>query len=133
VLRPGAPLLTCWNSQRDDPRAKQLWDAWNTVIPAERRATVGARPDDDPNFAEGEGWVKSGDPQSYEYTSLFIPQQHIDRLRRRVWSRLWRLTDEEINAGVAAVEAAVAALFDDPAAEIPLSGEFYVQAYLPGA
>jgi hypothetical protein len=108
-----------------------LWDAWNAAVPPERRQQIGARPDENPLFLVDEGWTKQGDEQVHEYTITFTPQLHLDRLRWRIWSRLWRLTDEELAAGVAAVEAAIAEQFENPAAEIQQTDRFHVQAYLP--
>lgn len=133
VLRPGGLLLSCWNDGPNHPAITALWDAWNTVIPPERRHQIGAEPAQDPRYLEHEGWRQQGETQVCEYTVSFVPQQHIDRLRRRVWSRLWRLTDEELNAGVAAVEAAALAQFGDLATEIQADSSFHVQAYLPPA
>jgi ubiquinone/menaquinone biosynthesis C-methylase UbiE len=133
VLRPGAPLLLCWNAGDDLPQVKKLWDAWNAAIPLERRTQVGAKADQDPLFLVDEGWRKHGSEQVHEFPVMFSPQRHLDRLRNRIWSRLWHLTDEELNAGVAAVEAATAELFSDPNVEIPHKGQFHVQAYLPPA
>lgn len=131
VLRPGAPLLLCWNAGEEHPQVKQLWEAWNEIIPLERRTQVGAKADQDPLFLVDEGWQKHGGELVHEFPVNFNPQQHLERLRKRVWSRLWHLTDEEVNAGVAAVEAAIAAQFSHPNTEITHSGRFHVQAYLP--
>jgi ubiquinone/menaquinone biosynthesis C-methylase UbiE len=133
VLRPGAPLLLCWNAGDEHPQVKKLWDAWNNAIPLERRTQVGAKADQDPLFLIGEGWRKQGVEQIHEFAVNFIPQRHLDRLRSRVWSRLWHLTDEELNAGVAAVEAAISEQFSNPSIEIPHTGRFHAQAYLPPA
>ena len=133
VLRPGAPLLLCWNAGDDPPQVKKLWDAWNAVIPQERRTQVGAKADQDPLFLESEGWHKHGAEQVHEFAASFNPQRHLDRLHKRIWSRLWHLTDEELTTGVAAVEAAIAQEFSNPNMEIPHTGRFHVQAYLPPA
>lgn len=131
VLRPGAPLLLCWNAGDEHPQVKKLWDAWNDAIPLERRTQVGAKADQDPLFLVDEGWQKHGSEQVHEFPVMFNPQRHVERLRQRVWSRLWQLTDEELNVGVAAVEAAIADQFSDSTIEILHSGRFHVQVYLP--
>jgi hypothetical protein len=41
------------------------------------------------------------------------------------------MSDEDINAGVAAVEAAIAKHFDDPNGRIELTAGFHAEAYLP--
>ncbi len=129
ALKPGGLLLNCWNGGQDHPRIARIWDAWNAVIPLERRTQVGAKPDQDPQFLEHEGWQKLGDERVYSYPATLNLTTFVDRMRRRVWSRLWKLTDEELDAGVAAVEAAIAEQFDDPAADIPQTGEFHIQSY----
>jgi SAM-dependent methyltransferase len=133
VLRPGAPLLLCWNGGEEHPQITKLWDAWNAVIPPERRVQVGAKADQDPFFLESEGWRKQGGEQVHEFPTRFTPQRHLEKLRGRIWSRLWHLTDEELAAGVAAVEAAIAEQFSNPHVEIPHTGQFHIQAYLPPA
>ena len=130
VLRPGAPMLICW-SGGSDALSKPLWDAWNAVIPSERSAPIGTHPEDDPAWAVAEGWVPSGAARCYEYQEEFVPRKHVEQLRRRVWSRLWRLSDAELQAGVAAVEAAVEKYYDDPTASISQVERFCVQAYVP--
>jgi SAM-dependent methyltransferase len=131
VLRPDALLLLCWNGDNEDPRITKLWNAWNAVIPPERRQQVGAQADTDPNFIVSQGWARHGDEQIYQYPTTFSPQRLVDRIRRRVFSRLWKLTDDELAAGIAAMQTAAAAHFDNPAAEYQHTGQFHVQAYLP--
>ena len=128
VLRHGALMLCCWNAGIES-QAKPLHDAWHAAVPPERRALVGIDPEDDPDFALNEGWELCGDRRVYEYDVAFIPQLHVERLRRRVWSRLWRLTDSELHKGLAAVQGAVAQLFDDPLKPLPEKEQFCVQAY----
>ncbi|MBZ0298328.1 MAG: class I SAM-dependent methyltransferase [Anaerolineae bacterium] len=129
VLHPEGVLLNCWNGGREHPQVTRLWDAWNAAIPETRRSTVGADARTNPNFLDEVGWIKQGSEQVLTYPVRFKLVDHMDRLRRRIWSRLWKLTDDELQTGIAAVEAAAAQSFNAPDAELDQVGEFHVQAY----
>lgn len=129
VLKPGGLLLNCWNGGQDHPQISKIWEAWNAAIPLERRTQVGAKADQDPQFLVHEGWQPWADEHVHSYPVTLNLTTFVDRIRRRVWSRLWKLTDDEVNAGIAAIEAAIAEEFENPAAEMAQVGQFHVQAY----
>ena len=134
VLKPGALLLNCWNSDHDrDSRITQLWDAWNATIPVEDNQRVGARADETPDFIDKEGWQPQGEIVFHTFAYTFTVARHLEHLRHRVWSRLWGMRDEDIEAGIAAVEAVASQLFEDDHEPAVLGNRFNVQAYRPNA
>ncbi len=128
VLRPGAPLLHGWNQGGD--LFKPLQEAWEAAIPEDRRREVGVRWRQRETFLAEQGWRVSGE-HSLPYTYLQAPQTFLERIEGRVWSRTWRLSDEEIAKGAAAVRAALRAHFPDPQRPLPVTAQFRVQALVP--
>lgn len=134
VLRPGAMLFNCWNDEHErDPRISQLWDAWNAVIPEERRQRVGARAEQSPDFIQQQGWQAVGEVAFISFDYTFTAARHLDLLRRKVWSRLWQLSDAEVAEGAAAVEAEARKIFNDFEEPVTLGQRFNVQAFRPPA
>jgi SAM-dependent methyltransferase len=130
VLKPGAPLLSCWNASDEDPRVKALWQAWNTVIPEERRQSVGANARSNPNFLLDQGW-RLQTHAHYTFTRTMVPAEFLDLMRRRIFSRLWSLSDEDLATGIAAMEQAAAAQFGSLDEVIHEQHSFHIQALLP--
>ena len=131
VLRPGAPLLNCWNDRTNDPRILKLWEAWDKAVPAEIQQRVGAQVEDNPDYIQSQGWTEGADLQSYEYTVVFSPAVYLDLLKRRVWASHWRLSDDDHARGIAAAEAAIPQYFDNPDQTIELPARFNAQVFLP--
>lgn len=129
VLRPGGMLLHCWGGR--NVTFAPLMAAWNAVIPDEERSTVGADYDTQPQFLEDEGWTPVGDAQEYTFAHPRAPQEFVDNLAGRIWSRTWRLSDETLQTGIAAVQAALLEHYADPSAPVAVETSFTVQAYMP--
>ena len=125
VLRPGAPLLYSWGGGGQS----ELREAWNSAVPEQPAVGVDFTDFDDDLVAAG--WRRVGTEAVYTYPDQFVPQKFLDSAKGRMWSRSWRLTDEEVAAGVAAVESYIAAHFLDPTQPVPTTGEFHVRVYLP--
>lgn len=128
VLKPGAPLVHGW-AQRDEAY-HHLWDAWNAALPS-RPPDVGAQWRQTPTFLEDEGWQPVGEPQSHTYTVERSPLDVLNWARQRLWSSTWRLTDDEIERGAAAMQAAIEAEYANPEQAHPFPATFIVRAYLP--
>ncbi len=129
VLRPGAPLLYCWT----DPETvfKTLWDAWKSAIPASSTDDLGIRFDRDPIHLIEAGWKLTEDVHTYTFTVGATPQQFVERLHNRIWSQTWRLSDDDLAKGVAAVKEIIRNEFPDPHVTISVTSAFHVRAYLP--
>jgi ubiquinone/menaquinone biosynthesis C-methylase UbiE len=130
ALKPGAPLLICWNASSEDLRIKALWNAWNAAIPPERQQTVGADARANPNFLQDQGW-RLQTQAHYTFTRSIVPTTFLDLIRQRVFSRLWSLSDEDLAAGIAAMEQAAAQHFASLDEEIAEQHSFHIQALLP--
>lgn len=128
VLKPGAPLVHGW-SKRDDSY-QHLWDAWNAALPP-RPQDVGAQWRETPNFLEEEGWQPIGEEQPHTYVVERSPMDVLEGARQRLWSSLWRLTDDEIERGAAAMRAAIEAQYPNPEQPRSFESTFIARAYLP--
>ncbi len=126
VLVPGGLLLHGWNVSDSD---LSLDEVWRSAAGIGRGAEVGVPFKDRQTFLPDNGWTPVGEEQVHKFITPRSPQDHIDALRNRTWSRTWSLSDEELNAGVAVVEAYIREHYPDPTAPIPLQSSFHVQAY----
>ncbi|GIL12842.1 MAG: type 11 methyltransferase [Chloroflexota bacterium] len=131
VLRPGAPLVHCWT--RDDQTFRKLWEAWRAVVPPEQQADAGVQWKRNPDFLLDEGWQAAGDEQTHAYSVERAPSELLEALRCRVWSSTWRLTDDELERGAVAMQAAIAADYPNPDAPLPMRYTLMARAYLPPA
>lgn len=127
TLRPGARLVHCWS--RQDVVTKQLWDVWRATIPDDHRLNVGVAWEDNETFLPQMGWQAVTDVVEHQYEHLLAPAMFLDRLRRRVWSQTWRLSDAQIGEGVAALEAFIMEKYADPNAPLKVTSGFLAQAY----
>jgi SAM-dependent methyltransferase len=130
VLKPGAWLFNCWNDNDEHSGWRRLWQAWEAAIPYGRPRRTGVDFLDDADFLINAGWQKVSS-EAYTYIHQITPGDFLDRLRRRVYSSQWSLTDDALAAGIAAVEATIVQDFGGPDTVIEQQVAFRVQAYLP--
>jgi SAM-dependent methyltransferase len=132
VLRPDARLILAAGGNYHGAFAK-LWEAWEGVVGSESpsRTYIGISHDKLWTFPLDEGWQMVGEKQTVEYEYVLAPEAFLDALQRRVWSRCWRLTDEEFEPAFAAVRAAIDKQFDDPSLPIAVQTNFHAQAFQP--
>ncbi|MEP7293253.1 MAG: class I SAM-dependent methyltransferase [Chloroflexota bacterium] len=130
VLRPGAPLLHGWNGRLliDD-----LQKVWNDAT-HEIREVQGAVPHDWRElFLSDNGWRELGAVAEQRFSIQRTPQDFYHSMEQRYFSGTWRMTDEQMERGLSAVRAYIAAHYPDPTQPLTLEGGFSVQAYLPPA
>jgi hypothetical protein len=84
-------------------------------------------------FLLEEGWRAVSSEQVYEFSDYQTPRTVLDRAQRRVWSRTWRLTDEEWARCFDAMRTAAAIHFDDLDQPVLVKSHFRAQAFLPPA
>jgi hypothetical protein len=109
-----------------------LWEAWDSTLrESPSQIDIGIPFGKLWEFLLEEGWRSGGEKQTFEYTYELSPESFLDAMRRRVWSRCWRLTDEEIAPAIAAVRAVIDEQFDDPGQPVSVQTNFSAQAYLP--
>jgi ubiquinone/menaquinone biosynthesis C-methylase UbiE len=132
VLKPGGLLLHCWND-RSYSAMTVLRDAWRQVVPEESEQRPGVSFDYNNTFALDHGWRTAGAPHVHAYIQQRSPAEFLASQRQRVFSGSWHLDEELVARGVAAVEAAIAAHFDDPQTPIPDQMTFTVQPFAPPA
>ncbi|MBL8154650.1 MAG: class I SAM-dependent methyltransferase [Anaerolineae bacterium] len=131
TLRPGARLVHCWS--RQDAVTRQLWDVWRATIPDDHVMNVGVAWEDNETFLPAMGWEAITEVVEHRYAHDLAPAVFLDRLRRRVWSQTWRLSDAQIERGAATLEAFIKATYADPDAPMRVTSGFLAQAYMrPG-
>lgn len=131
VMKPGAMLLLGNNEDdRKESGLSPLWQAWDEAADSERHR-VGVPFNRLNTFLEDVEWRLVGEKQVYDYPLHHTAAQFLDRLERRVWSRLWSMSDETIEKGIAAVKAAVEEHGIDLYEPVKLMGHFIIRAYLP--
>jgi ubiquinone/menaquinone biosynthesis C-methylase UbiE len=127
VLRPGGVLLDCGSETDKNEKIDLLWEVWNSVIPKERRQRVGMK-SEDYNTLPSQGWQKEG-LHAHRYQASFPVSQFVDQLKRRVWSRMWTMRDDDIERGLVALEAVIEEHFESPAEVLNLQERFYMQIW----
>jgi ubiquinone/menaquinone biosynthesis C-methylase UbiE len=128
VLRPGAQLIHCWTEDEDS--LSDIWRAWNAAIGAENRH-VGARWQQNPHFLEDEGWQPTGEPLTHAYKVTRTPHKLPEIIKKRIWSALWSVSDEDIERGLAIIQPMIEAEYPDPDTTIEGQSVVFARAYLP--
>ncbi|MCI0710273.1 MAG: class I SAM-dependent methyltransferase [Chloroflexi bacterium] len=123
VLKPGGPLLNCFNGSNaiGDLRHKAFAE-----VPEPENVGVHWR--DLPVFIQKAGWTRSR-KETYEYDYEQAPYILVGQLQNRMWSSTWRMSDEEIRQGVARLKAILEAEFADPSQPIQVTGSFNVEVF----
>ncbi len=128
VLRPGGVLVHGWNERLllDD-----LQTVWNEAT-KETREVEGAVPHDwREQFLEQNGWRAVAQVAAYPFTVQRTPQDFYESMAGRYFSGTWRMSDEQLERGLSAVRAYIAAHYSDPSQPETLQASFQAQAYLP--
>jgi SAM-dependent methyltransferase len=131
VLRPGGRLLSGWNDHSHDSDEAALWKAWDEALGASVPLTVGIPWRQLGTSLAQQGWRQVGKTHTHRYTVTRTLQIFLDRLERRVWSRTWRLSDDELAQGLAAVHDALQRLSIDAHKPYVFEAAFNVQAFVP--
>jgi ubiquinone/menaquinone biosynthesis C-methylase UbiE len=133
VLRPGGVLISGYNDQgAQHPTDALLWEAFNKVVGDAQPPNVGIPRDRYDTFLEDEGWRPAGEAQSYPLgDESHAPASFLKHLAQRSWSSLWRVPDDALAAGIAAVRAALAAHQIDPEQTYGVPRSFVARAFLP--
>ena len=131
VLRPDGLLLHGWNDSRKRSDTEDvLWNAWDKAVWAKHDVpNVGVPREQYETFLPDSAWQPVGEVYTHRYTIQRTPQDFLDKMTRRVWSSCWRLSDEAIEAGLAAVRAAMALRSISPEQRFILDAAYHVQAY----
>jgi ubiquinone/menaquinone biosynthesis C-methylase UbiE len=132
VLTPGGALLNGWNDdERRDEAGDLLWNAWDSVVGPMSTRNVGVAREQYATFLADSGWREIGEPLTCSYTITRSPQDFLDRLEGRVWSSMWRLPDDVIAQGIAAVRAAMREHRIDAQATLVTEASFRVRRFAP--
>jgi hypothetical protein len=131
VLRPDGRLLSGWNDHSRDSDEAVLWKAWEEALGPAVPATVGIPWRQLGISLVEQGWRQVGQTHMHRFTVTRTLQTFLDRLERRVWSRTWRLSDDEVAHGLAAVHDAIQRHGIDAQEPHAFESTFNVQAFMP--
>ena len=128
VLRPGAPLIHGWNGRLVSDKLQTIWQE----ATHEEHEESGAIPHRQrPTFLIDNGWRPLAPVQEHRFVSYRSPQQYLESMEGRKFSSTWRMSDDQIAKGAAAVRAYIAEHYPDPSQPEAIEARFNVQAYLP--
>lgn len=127
VLKPGGVLLNSWS---ENFHRESWWDAWNEALPQHRR-DAGVSFGHSATFLDESGWQPASEVLSHGYTQQRTPNQFLEGLRARLWSSTWKLSEAELETGIAAVRAFMQTEHTDLDETLGITTTVYVRAYLP--
>ena len=135
VLRPGGVLISAYDDRGDQhPTDTLMWAAFNQVVGEDQPPNVGVARDRYDTFLEEAGWRPAGEAQSHPLgDELHAPALFLKHLEQRSWSGQWRVPDEALAAGIAAVRAVLTAQKVDPAQTYGVPRSFVAHAFQPPA
>jgi len=107
VLRPDGVLILGWNNNTNRQEDDVLWAAWNNVVQERSRPHVGIAWDQFETFLPNAGWRAASEVLTHAYRVQHTPQEFLSRLERRTWSSHWRLPDDLVERGIAAVHEVI--------------------------
>ncbi|MDX2160924.1 MAG: class I SAM-dependent methyltransferase [bacterium] len=130
VLKPGGALLHGWNGRNTDDTLQAVWEAaigdareHTGTVPFSKQAT----------FPLDEGWQTRGATEVLPFTFEQTANGYLDMIRQRKWSHCWKMSDDTITTGLAALEAYAAAHYPNLDSAIQVQANFHVQAFTPPA
>lgn len=127
VLKPDGVLIHALTKAETD--FQEFWQAWENVVSSESKQDVGIQWRQSPTFLEESGWIPQSEWQELSYSQSITPRLYIERVRQRMWSRCWRATDAEVEAGAAAMEKLMHDRYGDMDAPIVWQSTFTARAY----
>jgi len=132
VLKPEGLLLCGENFGNVLHNAvfEPLWAAWRAAIPEEKVERIGLK-QPVAEVLPPLGWRPVGEPQRLTYTIMRSPQSVYQMLASRQWSNTWRLSDAELERGLAAVQAALQTHYPQPDEPLSLPSGFEIHAFQP--
>ena len=129
ALRPGGVLLNGRNKR--NANLPGLSEVFDTALPLEKLRPVGVREPETQDYMRLAGWTEVSEPFFCHFAVETTPQQYLDFIERRIWSRLWSLSDADHAKVVSAVKDAIAANYDDPAQPIIDESHFEIRVFRP--
>jgi ubiquinone/menaquinone biosynthesis C-methylase UbiE len=134
VLRPAGRLISNYYEREGQRRGiAVLWEAWEAAVPAGQQRNVGVPREQYGTYLTDAGWRPAGEKLAHTYVQRQTARAFLDRLERRVWSSMWRLSDDDFARGLAAVRAEIERRGLDLDAPVETEARFIVEAYLPPA
>lgn len=131
VLRPGGVLMNGWNETTRRSASPDLFEVWLEASGSRRLPNIGVPRERYRSFLPDAGWQSCDEPHVHRYSFRRATREFLDQLERRVWSSTWRLSEEQVEDGLAAVRAASQALGLDSDTPLEFDATFTVEAFYP--
>lgn len=128
VLKPGGVLVHGKSSRWDV--SPEIWEDIYRAAP-QYQTNVGADTRENDQFLIDEGWTRVGEMQEYGMTVEYTPRAFLDQMRQRMWSRSWKLSDEELAQAVDAAQQSILKHMGSLDQSVPTTIECRAGAYLP--
>ncbi len=133
ALRIGGVLIYGNNRWGGHPGIDALNEAWRQAVPPEIDRGVGMPRGEEAAAFESAGWEQIGEEQMIPFSVWLSPAEFIARLEQRRYSSTWRVTEEQLARGLAAVRAEIPRHFADLATQVELKTGFALRVYRPPA
>jgi ubiquinone/menaquinone biosynthesis C-methylase UbiE len=112
VLTPDGLFLHCFSRWLDTGSLSHIQEAWQTNKPDHQRG--GYTPADTDAILHESGWRVRAEPE-FEYNTVSTPREFLDNVKNKVWSSTWEMSDEQLQPGIKAIEAAIDTHFNGDA------------------
>lgn len=128
VLKPDG-VLVLGNSA--SPDRNQLWNVWADIDPTPHRAGPSRmrRHDNLIAMTTAQGWIPFDEPSIHSYSFSMSPRLFYDRIAGRYYSRLWSMSDAELQPLLVAFQQKLQATYDDLDSPIEMPTEFQMRAF----
>lgn len=133
VLRRGGVLIAGSAEHpaggRDDQDLRRVWH--DVAGAGEEVRNVGVPREQYDTFLSDAGWQRVGERRVHSYLTTHTVRELLARIEGRVWSSMWRVSDEAHTRGLAAVRALIAEQQMDLDAPVTQPGGFGLEVYTP--
>ncbi|MCA9907884.1 MAG: methyltransferase domain-containing protein [Anaerolineae bacterium] len=128
VLKPGGVLIHAWT---EHDKADALTEVWRQATGRQQAPEIGMRMDQRLTAMEENGWQSVGEAHELAYSVQRTPNEHLESLRKRIWSHTWRMSDTQIEDALSTLQNYIDTHFDDPNIPQPVNSTFVVRIYQP--
>lgn len=131
TVKPAGVAIVGWNRSYEHG-LEAISDAWEAATGEQWRRWRKGEDNRDTSAVvlEQNGWTETASGV-LEFTTTLTPRAKLERYRGRIFSSMWRMDDAAWQAGVAAVEAVVAAQYTDLDQPFEVSHAFHVVVLRP--
>jgi ubiquinone/menaquinone biosynthesis C-methylase UbiE len=115
VVTSDGLFLHCFSRWTDVGDMAYIREAWQRHQPDHKRGGYNWSNTD--SILHQSGWRVRAEPE-FEYNAVSTPREFLNNVKNRVWSSTWEVSDEQLQPGINAIEAAIETHFDGDAETI---------------